>query len=201
MLRLLLRFAEPVLRRVRRLRYDDYSIAEYFRSQGARIGSDCRILIRSFGTEPWLIEIGDHVTISVGVTLLTHDGGSWLFTREDPSLQHFGALRIGNNCFIGAGAILMPGVTIGNDCVVGAGSVVTRDVPDRTIVAGVPARPLSSIEAYRGKLETAWRQQKPPGYMAELAPGTAHSAVTIAASKQRHSGTLRAHLGRIFARG
>lgn len=182
------------------MRYDDYTIAEYFRAQGAKIGTDCRILIRSFGSEPWLVEIGDHVTISVDVSLLTHDGGSWIFTREDPSLQHFGPLRIGNNCFIGARAILMPGVTIGNDCIVGAGAVVTRDVSDGTIVAGVPARALSSSGAYRRKLETAWQRQKPPGYMVELAPGTTYSAAVIAASKQRHKDALRRHLAQVFGR-
>lgn len=200
-MRLLARVAESVCDRVRRLRYDDYTIAEYFRVQGARVGIDCRILIRSFGTEPWLIEIGNHVTLSVGVTLLTHDGGGWLFTHEDPSLQHFGRLRIGDNCFIGAGAIVMPGVTIGNHCVVGAGAVVTHDVPDGTIVAGVPARPISSIDDYRRKLASAWQKQKPPAYMAELAPDVMHTAVTIAASKQRHSSALRRHLKQVFGDG
>lgn len=201
MLRLLAQLAESLIGRVRRLRYDDYTIAEYFRAKGATIGSDCRILIRSFGTEPWLIEIGNHVTLAAGVALLTHDGGGWVFTHEDPSLQHFGRLRIGDNCFIGTGAILMPGVTIGNNCVVGAGAVVTRDVPDGTIVAGVPARPIASIESYRCKLTNAWQRQKPPEYMTELPAGVMHTAATIAASKQRHSGALRQHLKQVLGRG
>ncbi|WP_276866657.1 DapH/DapD/GlmU-related protein [Bacteroides heparinolyticus] len=49
-------------------------------------------------------------------------------------------VRIGDNCFIGNGAILLPGITIGNEVIVGAGSVVTKDVPSNTIVAGNPAR-------------------------------------------------------------
>lgn len=48
--------------------------------------------------------------------------------------------RIGNDVWIGAHVVILPGVAIGNGCVVGAGSVVTKDVPDRAVVAGVPAR-------------------------------------------------------------
>ena len=48
--------------------------------------------------------------------------------------------RIGDGCFIGIGARIMPGVTLGNNCVVGANAVVTHDVPERAVVAGVPAK-------------------------------------------------------------
>jgi maltose O-acetyltransferase len=60
-------------------------------------------------------------------------------------LESARAIRIGNNVWIGGGAIVLPGVTIGDDAVVGAGSVVTRDVAPATLVAGNPARVLRSI--------------------------------------------------------
>jgi acetyltransferase-like isoleucine patch superfamily enzyme len=127
---------------------------KYLRSLGVRIGSDCQILNKpiNYGSEPWLIEIGDKVTITYGVFLLTHDASSRLF-RE--SLQgssnfgnRFGAVRVLENCFIGINSIVMPGVTIGPNSIVGAGSVVIKDVPPNRVVAGVPAREISSLEEY-----------------------------------------------------
>jgi acetyltransferase-like isoleucine patch superfamily enzyme len=53
-------------------------------------------------------------------------------------------LNIGTNCFIGGNAIIMPGVNVGNSCIVGSGSVVTKDVPDNSIVGGNPARIIKS---------------------------------------------------------
>jgi acetyltransferase-like isoleucine patch superfamily enzyme len=55
-------------------------------------------------------------------------------------------IRVGEDCWIGGNAMLLPGVTIGRGCVVGAGSVVTKNVPDFTIVAGNPARIVRKIE-------------------------------------------------------
>jgi acetyltransferase-like isoleucine patch superfamily enzyme len=127
------------------LKYDDFSIAEYFRRQGAQVGLDNRIEIRSFGTEPNLVRIGNHCTIGPGVVFLTHDGGTWLFTEEDPSLQKFGKIDIKDNCFIGLNAIIMGNVSIGPNSIVGAGAIVTRDVPEGTIVAGSPARVICPV--------------------------------------------------------
>lgn len=63
----------------------------------------------------------------------------------------FGRVTIGDNCHIGMNAMILPGVTIGRDCIVGACAVVTHDIPDGTVVAGVPARPISTVEKYRNK--------------------------------------------------
>ncbi len=127
------------------------------RRMGATIGKDCRILcnpLSCFGSEPYLITIGDHVTIAAGVQFVTHDGGVWVFRQEDPDLDVFGRISVGNNVFIGIRAIILPGVAIGDNCVVGAGSVVTRSVPQGTVIAGNPARPLCTIEQYRAKVAT-----------------------------------------------
>lgn len=84
-------------------------------------------------------EIGDMTQIGPGVQILTADH------PRDPALRaqglEFGRpVKIGNNVWIGAGALIMPGVTIGDNALIGAGSVVTRDVPAGVTVVGNPAR-------------------------------------------------------------
>ena len=103
-----------------------------------------------FGTEPYLVTLGDHVQISGNVTFLTHDGSTWVLeSREDfPKLRKFGRISVEDNCFIGHGVIILPGVTIGANSIVGAGSVVTRDVPPCSVAAGNPARRICSVDDY-----------------------------------------------------
>lgn len=57
-------------------------------------------------------------------------------------------VKIGDNVYVGMGAYIMPGVTIGNNVIVAAGAIVTHDVEDNTIVGGIPAKPISTIEEY-----------------------------------------------------
>jgi acetyltransferase-like isoleucine patch superfamily enzyme len=115
---------------------------------GVSIGDGCRLLISNFGTEPWLIRIGDRVTISHGVLLLTHDGAPWLVRDDRGRRYRYARIEIGNDVFIGANSIIMPGIRIGNRAIVGAGSVVTRSVPSGTVVAGNPARILGEFNQY-----------------------------------------------------
>ena len=123
-------------------------------SQGLQIADDCRIMgMPDFGSEPFLISIGKHVTISSGVTFITHDGGTWVF-RDQPKycdVIKYGRIVIHDNCFIGFGSTIMPGVSIGPNSVVAARSVVTKDVPPNTVVGGVPAHLLMSTEDYAEK--------------------------------------------------
>lgn len=122
-----------------------------FVRRGLKLGRDVRIMGRpDFGSEPYLIVIGDHVTVSTHVEFVTHDGATWVF-RDRPEylgLQRFGRIEIGDNCFIGTRSVILPGVRIGDNCVVGAGSVVTRSVPDNTVVAGAPARAICTYDEY-----------------------------------------------------
>lgn len=127
-------------------------INDYFRRQGVTIGEKCRIYSNILSSEPYMISIGDCVTISNDVQLLTHDNSIIKIIKNQTDL--FGEVRIGNNCFIGAHVIIMGGVTIGNDCIVGAGSVVVKSVPDSTIVAGNPAKAVSSIQKFKIKNES-----------------------------------------------
>lgn len=125
------------------------------REKGLDIGTGCEILNGyDFGSEPYLVHIGNNVRISSGVKIATHDGGCWVLRNLYPDLttaDRFGRVTIKENCHIGINATIMPGVTIGRNCIVGACAVVTRDVPDNSVVAGVPAHRICSIQEYRNK--------------------------------------------------
>ena len=95
----------------------------------------------------WLIEIGDNVTLAPRVHILCHDASTKLFL----GYTKIGRVTIGDNVFIGAGSVVLPGVTIGNNVIVGANSTVTHDIPDNTVYAGTPAVKLCTLEEYLSK--------------------------------------------------
>ena len=92
----------------------------------------------------WHIKIGDNVTLAPRVHILAHDACSGLFL----GYTRVSNVIIGNNVFIGAGSIVLPGVSIGNNVVIGAGSVVSRDIPDNCVAVGNPARVIKTIDEY-----------------------------------------------------
>lgn len=92
----------------------------------------------------FLISIGDDVTMSIRVTVLAHDAS----TKKTLGYTKIGQVHIGNHVFIGANTTILPGVTIGDYAVIGAGSVVTRDIPARTVAAGVPAKVICDLDTY-----------------------------------------------------
>lgn len=95
----------------------------------------------------WHITIGDDVTLAPRVHILAHDAS----TKKLLGYTRIGKVRIGNRVFVGAGSIILPGVTIGNDVVVGAGSIVIHDVPSGAVVAGNPAKVIGSIKEFLDK--------------------------------------------------
>lgn len=110
-----------------------------------RIGSKCRIGTMTFFdlVEPIIIE--DEVAVSAEVMFLTHaDPG------ERPLRQYFsrevGGIRVGKGSWIGARAIVLPGVTIGECSVIGAGGVVTKDIPPFSVAVGVPAKVIRMLK-------------------------------------------------------
>lgn len=84
------------------------------------------------------IHIGDHTLIGPNCQFYTPNHPTDHIERREPKETAF-PIRIGKDCWIGGGAIVLPGVTIGDRCIIAAGSVVTKDVPDDSLVAGVPA--------------------------------------------------------------
>ena len=97
----------------------------------------------------WLIEIGDDVTFSIRVTVLAHDASM----KSLIGYARIGKVVIGDNVFVGANTTILPGIAIGKNSVIGANSVVTRDVPEGSVVAGNPARILCSIDEWKTKIK------------------------------------------------
>ena len=106
----------------------------------------------------WLIDIGDNVTIAPRVHILCHDASTKIFLGK----TKIGRVTIGNNVFIGAESVVLPGVTIGSNVIVGANSTVTHDIPSNTVVAGNPAKQICSLEDYLKKEEN--RMENSPSY-------------------------------------
>lgn len=128
-----------------------WSCEKFARHSGVKIGKDCNIQTRAFGTEPYLIEIGNHVQITDGVKFLTH-GAGWILRNEMPNFDSFGRITIGSNVYIGNNSLLLQGVSIGNDVIVGAGSVVTKSVPEGWIVAGNPATKVGEAADFAARM-------------------------------------------------
>lgn len=120
------------------------------RKMGVRLGEGCRIYTANFGSEPWLVSIGDHVCVSNDVTFVNHNL-NWPFQEKYESLTGFGKIEILDNCQIGVEVTILPNVTIGPNSVVGACSLVTKDVPANTVVAGNPAKTVCTMEEFEQK--------------------------------------------------
>ena len=95
-------------------------------------------------TDDTHIYVGDHTMFGPHVTVAAA-GHPVLPSLRERGLQYNMPVHIGRNCWIGAGAVILPGVTIGDDTVIGAGSVVTRDIPAGVVAVGNPCRVLRPI--------------------------------------------------------
>ena len=125
------------------------------KKRGLKFGKNFEIYSRiDFGSEPYLITIGDNVRLSIGCMFVTHDGGTWVLNNLDGGNRDvFGQIKIGNNVHVGPYSIIMPGVTIGDNVVIGSFSLVTKDIPSNSVAFGSPAKVYESIEMYREKVE------------------------------------------------
>lgn len=104
-----------------------------------------------FGSEPYLIKIGDNTTVSFGCTFVNHDGATRVLRNlpnHDPQTILYGVIVVGKNCFIGCNTTVLPGVHIGDNTIIGAGSVVTTDIPSNVVAAGVPCKVIGTLDGY-----------------------------------------------------
>ena len=109
-------------------------------------------------SHPWLIMIGDNVTLAPRVHILAHDAS----TKVHLGYTKIGCVTIGDRVFIGAESVILPGVTIGNDVIIGANSTVTHDIPEGVVAVGSPARVICTTEEYLQKEKE--RMQNCPVY-------------------------------------
>lgn len=134
-------------------RYSSETYINHLRKIGVDIGEDCTIYVptKTIIDEqyPWMITIGNHVRITEGVKILTHDY-AWSVLKSDIGVicGASGTVRIGNNVFIGMNTIITRNVEIGDNVIVGAGSVVTSNCDSNSVYAGVPAKRIMSIDDY-----------------------------------------------------
>lgn len=106
-----------------------------------------------WATEPWIITLGKNVHITEGVKFITHDGGTLVFRKNIPDLEITKPIILGDNVYVGNNAIFLPGVTVGSNVIVGAGAIVTKNIPDNSVVVGVPARVIKTADEYLDKLK------------------------------------------------
>ena len=131
-------------------RATEYNIRKAIK-MGVKVGTDCRFYSINFSTEPYLIEIGNHVTITQNVFFTTHDGSVWVFREKFTEIEFFGKIKIGNNVFIEMNSVILLNTEIGDNCIIAAGSVVKGKYENNSVIAGVPARRIASVEEYYEK--------------------------------------------------
>lgn len=137
-----------------RERYNSQTYIDYLRKKGVHIGEHTVFFSPRTNVvddnRPYLLKIGSRCKIAAGVTILAHDYSIsvlrpvYHFITDDSTRQTV----IGDNCFLGINSVIMGGVKIGNNVIVGTGAIVTKDVPDNSVVAGIPARVISTLDDF-----------------------------------------------------
>lgn len=136
----------------------------YARKLGVKVGKGCNLLcdpLITFGSEPFLVKIGNNVEITHNVHFITHKGELWVLrhlenTPDFSDIDIFNPITVGNNVYIGENAYIMPGVKIGSNIIIGSYSFVNKDLPDNSVFAGIPARKISSLEEFKIKTIQRW---------------------------------------------
>lgn len=142
-----------------------YKKARYIKKHKifAHIGENVSFTSNILPAEQFLVSIGNNVIVAANVRLITHSMESEIFNKEEKKsnfFPRFGEINIGNNVFIGADSIILPGVTIGNNVIIAAGSIVTKNIEDGLVVAGAPAKQISTYDVLKEKNRTYSSQFK-----------------------------------------
>lgn len=132
------------------------SYFEFLREKGAKIGCGCTLYSPDTTNIdiqfPWMLEIGDEVRITKGVTILNHDysWSVWKYMTGE-IVGGVGGVKIGNNVFIGMNATILMNTEIGDNVIIGANSLVSGKVESNSVYAGNPAKRIMSVEEYMAK--------------------------------------------------
>lgn len=139
-----------LIKRIGRFIHKKPNPIDQLKNNGAKVGNNVFIAGELFynNFEAPLIEIGDWVTFATGVKLILHDSSLVDVLIDKPLKTKFGNIKISNNVYVGAYSTLMPGINIGAYSIVGAGSLVVKDIPHRTVWAGVPAKKLYDLDDF-----------------------------------------------------
>ena len=122
-------------------------------ARGLKVGDNCNFQfgVNIDSSHCWHIQIGNNVTLAPRVMIIAHDASMKIHL----GYAKIGKVKIRNNVFIGAGAIVLPNVSIGENSIIGAASLVTKDIPANVIAAGNPAKVLCSLDDFLFKHRNA----------------------------------------------
>jgi len=146
--------------RVRKIVLEELWLEDYIK-QGMTIGENCSIqpgVVFDY-SHCWIIKLGNKVTIAPEAYLLANDASS----KNIIGYTKVGSVTIEDNVFIGARAIILPGVTIGENSIVAAGSVVTKSVDEDCVVGGNPAKFICTRQEYSEKMKVLLSEHTPFG--------------------------------------
>jgi maltose O-acetyltransferase len=145
-----------IIGRIRQFRKERYLMGLVER--GLVLGNDVQIHDGVFidPSHCFLITIEDRCVLAPCVRLIAHDASLFRFV----GITRIGRITIGENCFLGDSAQVLPGVKIGPDSIIGAGSIVTKDIPPGSVAAGNPARVICSLSEFLEKHQHAKRMTR-----------------------------------------
>ena len=136
---------------------DQWQVLQKAIDGGLKLGRNVDLVsVPNFGSEPYLISIGDNTTVSFDCVFVTHDAATRVIRNLPDGNKEtviYGTITIGNNCFVGCRTTIIGGVEIGDNSIIGACSLVNRSIPSGVIAAGVPAKVICTLEQYRKKHE------------------------------------------------
>ncbi len=139
---------------IKAIYYKLISPMKYANIVGVTMGNNCEIRTKFFGSEPYLIKLGNNVATSGNVQFVTHDGSLHVLRNlysEHKNKDFIRRINIGNNVFIGLNVIILPGTIIEDNVIIGAGSVVKGNIKGNSVYAGIPAKFICTINEYENK--------------------------------------------------